>query len=367
MTSVLWNVDSWDWGDPVPESIAERVVARVEKAERGILLFHDVHKQTALALPLVLKELELRGYRFSTLDGEIAGSPKPLTSLDRLRNEPREDTAPRLSPAEEDGPYDESWALIVGINDYSEWPALRYAVNDATSVSAVLRESFGFPDENVITLIDGEATRDRIVEALGETLADPSRVGRDDRVFVFFAGHGTTRELPSGGELGYIVPADAGLDNYQVRSISMSQLQDFSELIPAKHVDFVMDSCYSGIALTRGGRSDPYFEEITRRTARQILTAGGADQAVADGGPGGHSIFTWTLLQGLQGLADLDGNGLLTATELGAFTAPIVSKFSSQTPAFGNLEGARAVSSCSSSGSRASLLRAASSTPRPSR
>jgi tetratricopeptide (TPR) repeat protein len=60
---------------------------------------------------------------------------------------------------------------------------------------------------------------------------------------------------------------------------------------------------------------------------------------VADDGPSGHSIFTWILLQGLSGLADLDGNGVLTATELGAFTAPIVSKFSSQTPAFGNLEG----------------------------
>ena len=69
ITSVLWNVDSWDWGDPVPESIVQRVVERVEKAERGILLFHDVHKQTLAALPDILggpdHEAEPMGHRFS--------------------------------------------------------------------------------------------------------------------------------------------------------------------------------------------------------------------------------------------------------------------------------------------------------------
>jgi tetratricopeptide (TPR) repeat protein len=73
--------------------------------------------------------------------------------------------------------------------------------------------------------------------------------------------------------------------------------------------------------------------------ARQILTAGGADQEVAGNGPGGHSIFTWTLLQGLQGLADTDGDGAITASELGAYVSPIVSSVSHQTPAFGNLAG----------------------------
>jgi uncharacterized caspase-like protein len=49
-----------------------------------------------------------------------------------------------------------------------------------------------------------------------------------------------------------------------------------------------------------------------------MLTAGGADQQVADNGPNGHSVFTWTLLQGLEGRADLNGDGYITASELGA-------------------------------------------------
>ena len=334
ITSVLWNVDSWDWGDPVPESIVERVVERVEKAERGILLFHDVHKQTVAALPDILDALAARGYSFATLEGTPAPAPKAAASLEGARSS-------GFGAEERTGRpdyYRKSFALIVGINDYQSWPRLQYAVNDATAVESTLVERFGFPRENVVRLIDREATRERIVENLGGTLADPGRVGPDDRVLVFFAGHGATRKLPSGKELGYIIPADAELQGYPVRSISMTELKDFSELIPAKHVYFVMDSCYSGLALTRGGGGS-YLEEVTDRRARQILTAGGADEIVADNGPSGHSIFTWTLLQGLQGLADLDGNGVLTATELGAFAAPIVSKFSSQTPAFGNLEG----------------------------
>jgi tetratricopeptide (TPR) repeat protein len=139
------------------------------------------------------------------------------------------------------------------------------------------------------------------------------------------------------------VPVDADRENYLSTAISMTQLRDASDLIPAKHIYFVMDSCYSGLALSRGAgafsRDHTYLEEVTRRTARQILTAGGADQQVADDGPNGHSVFTWALLQGLDGKADLDGNGVITASELGAYISPIVASFSKQTPSVGNMVG----------------------------
>jgi len=103
-----------------------------------------------------------------------------------------------------------------------------------------------------------------------------------------------------------------------------------------------MDSCYSGLALMRGAgtlRTDNYLREISRRTSRQMLTAGGANEQVADNGPNGHSVFTWTLLQGLEGRADLNGDGFITASELAAYVGPSVSALSKQTPAFGSLPG----------------------------
>ncbi|PIQ32510.1 MAG: hypothetical protein CO186_08615 [Zetaproteobacteria bacterium CG_4_9_14_3_um_filter_49_83] len=204
-------------------------------------------------------------------------------------------------------------------------------------------KNWGF--QKKILFYNENATRERITEVLGYQLANDKIIKEEDRVFIFYAGHGMTRELVMGGELGYIIPVDAEQGKFQNKAISMSLFDDFSRLIPAKHVYFVMDSCYSGLALTRSGmsvgQSSHYLTQVTQRRARQILTAGGADQQVADNGPGGHSIFTWTLLQGLEGLADTDNNGYVTASELGTYVAPVVSSYADQTPAFGNLMGSR--------------------------
>jgi peptidoglycan/xylan/chitin deacetylase (PgdA/CDA1 family)/uncharacterized caspase-like protein len=337
MKTVLWNVDAMDWGDPVPQSIANRVVTQLERQKRGIILFHDIHERTTEALPIVLEELGKRGYTFLGWDGHdfVATRGAPAVAAAAAPPEP----SARL--------YRDSWAVIIGVNAYKSWPHLSYAVNDAQAVREVLVRKYGFLADHVTTLLDGEATREKILAALGDNLADGKKVAHDDRVFVFFAGHGITRKLPNGKSQGYIVPVDAAAQNYQSQAISMTNFQDASDAIPAKHVFFVMDACYSGLALTRGGGAGAggagdrrqYLLEITRRTAREVLTAGGADEQVADNGPGGHSIFTWTLLQGLEGKADLDGDGAITATELAAYVAPAVSSLSRQTPVFGHLVG----------------------------
>jgi len=62
---------------------------------------------------------------------------------------------------------------------------------------------------------------------------------------------------------------------------------------------------------------------------------------VADDGPGGNSVFTWTVLQALSGKADLNGDGVITSTELAAYVAPSVSAIARQTPAFGSLPGSQ--------------------------
>ena len=344
MKSILWTLDSMDWADPIPESVAQRVLAQVNAAKKGILLMHDIHNQGVVALPRILEELGKQGYTFLILQGDqfVPSNQAPIASNARSSGSTPTTRLDGNGDSKKSY-YRESWAVVIGINDYQTWPKLRYCVNDADSVEQMLITQYGFKKSNIIKLLNRDATREKIVWALGDQLSDTNKVGKDDRVFVFFAGHGATRRLPSGKELGYIVPVDAEAEVSQSKSISMTQLQEFCELIPAKHLYFVIDSCYSGLALTRSGatssRNANYLEEITRRMARQILTAGGADQQVADNGPGGHSIFTWTLLQGLQGLADTDGNGAITASELGAYISPIVSSVSNQTPAFGNLSG----------------------------
>jgi peptidoglycan/xylan/chitin deacetylase (PgdA/CDA1 family)/TolA-binding protein len=330
MKSMIWNIDSEDWADPVPNSIAQRVLDQAEREGRGIILFHDIHKRTVELLPQLIEALEADGYRFASWNGTgfLTSDSRGVQSVAILA---------AVQP-----PYRESWAAVIGIDAYQSWPKLRYATNDAQAVRDVLIQKYDFKPDHVFVLLDKDATRQSILSLLGDKLGNPDLVKHEDRVFVFFAGHGATRKLPSGRDLGYIIPVDADLTNYQGQAISMTNFQDIAEAIPAKHVLFVMDSCYSGLALTRGGgmaASQNYLQEITRRGARQMFTAGGSDQQVADNGPNGHSVFTWTLLQALDGRADMNGDGVITATELAAYVAPAVSALSRQTPAFGNLVG----------------------------
>jgi len=337
---VMWNIDSLDWADPIPESIAMRVLHELNRAHRGIILFHDIHRQSVAALPQVIEELIRQDYTFLSFEqGRFVKSPAPLGGERAVTQVPLQ---PIGAPAAH-SLYRESWAIIIGINDYQQWPKLRYCVNDANAIERVLISKFGFKKENIRKLIDGEATRQRILAILGDEFANANQVQREDRVFFFFAGHGATRTLADNREIGFIIPVDADPSNYYSTAISMNSLRDACDLIAARHIYFVMDSCYSGLALTRGAgafsQDHSYLEEITRRVSRQILTAGGAEQQVADDGPDGHSVFTWALLQGLTGQADLDNNGFITASELGAYVSPIVSKFSRQTPAVGNLVG----------------------------
>ena len=329
LKSVMWNIDSLDWADPVPSSIADRVLHAVEKEGRGIILFHDIHERTVKALPAILDRLVAEGYQFAGWDGStfrVAGGASAAP-------------AP-VARAAATG-YAASWAIVVGVDSYPKWPHLQYAVRDAEGVGQTLVQKFGFASDHVVTLKNEQATRRGILAAFHDLVGHGSAAGLqpNDRVFVFFAGHGATRKLSSGRDLGYIVPYDADPDNLASDAIPMTEIQNIAESLPAKHVLFVMDACYSGLGLTRGGANAAFLRDNAKRLGRQMLTAGGTDQMVSDGGPNGHSVFTWTLLQGLGGKADLNGDGLITATELAAYVAPAVSSVSQQTPAFGSLPG----------------------------
>ena len=67
----------------------------------------------------------------------------------------------------------------------------------------VLVSRFGFPRDHIRKLINGKATRQRIMEVLGDEFSDSKKIQREDRVFFFFAGHGATRTLEDGRQIGF--------------------------------------------------------------------------------------------------------------------------------------------------------------------
>ncbi len=244
-------------------------------------------------------------------------------------SQPNGVTSPLYKPG-----YRKSWAVVIGINTYQQWPELAYAVSDAEAVAKRLKK-LGF--DEIILLLDQEATQQNILRVLGDELY--VKTEEDDRVFIFYAGHGQTQDLPNGGKLGYIIPADGDLKNYYSTAISMRQLQDLSDRLRAKHIFYAMDSCFSGLLLNLRGEAvtADSFEELTMDQARQVLTAGSAGEQVVE--LEGHGLFTNVLLTGLDGAADLNQDGFIVASELYQFVAPRVMQESrnTQNPVFGRL------------------------------
>jgi len=320
---------------------AERI--RQEKLEAA-----QARKKSEEARLAKMKAEEAERTRRKTLATIKARKEKLMAALAKtktLEAELTKQAAAAMGPIDTGRPgtarqfYRKSFAVVVGINEYEKWPVLEFGVADAKAVKARL-EKEGFDDITVI--LGREATQRRILTALYDYL--PKKVQRDDRVVFYFAGHGQTHDLPNGGKEGYIIPVDAGVDNYTSTGISMDQIRGLSSRIAAKHILYIMDSCYSGLGFSRGmitvsPELEGYLRKISSMRVVQIITAGGKGEQVQE--KEGHGLFTTYFLHALGGEADFNKDNVVTGTELGAYLRPAVSNASNQaqTPLYGRLEG----------------------------
>ena len=236
--------------------------------------------------------------------------------------------------------YQVSWALIIGIDEYEFVSPLGYAVSDATAVAEILKEKFDFPEENIKVLTNESATRENIMSSFMSFRSEDIHV--DDRIIVFYAGHGDT-QTGRRGEVGYLIPHNGNPEDLSTL-IRWDELTRNSDLIVAKHVLFVMDACYGGLAITRRMPSGSmrFLKDMLQRYSRQVITAGKANEEVADsGGPlPNHSIFTGHFLEGLNGKA-VSSDGVISANSIMAYVYENVGKdrYSQQTPHYGYIDG----------------------------
>jgi hypothetical protein len=232
--------------------------------------------------------------------------------------------------------YDNSYALIIGIDKYENVSNLDYAVDDAKSIKSLLIEQFKFSPDNITLLINEKATYTKIKKSLSYVTRKASE---NDRILIFFAGHGETIDLPESGEMGFLIPVDGEKDDLYATSLEMDDLRKVSSLSQAKHILYLVDACYGGLAATntRGleASTPGFIDKITRDKSRQIITAGGRGEKVIEKAEWGHSAFTLNILRGLKDwMADINTDGIITAEELGLFLKNRVTKDSEnlQTP-----------------------------------
>lgn len=230
--------------------------------------------------------------------------------------------------------YSQSYALVIGASKYRNgWSELPGVLDDVKAVSAALKKQ-GFEITSVLN-----PTRDQLDKALRDFVSKNGSKA-DNRLIVYFAGHGHTLTTGNGNKLGYIVPIDAPNPNTDISGFknlaySMDSIESLSKQMEAKHALFLFDSCFSGtIFRTRAGVPDDITEKTTK-PVRQFITAGDENQTVPD-----HSIFRRQLIAALEdGEADLNKDGYITGTELGMFLEDKVTNYSkrSQTPRHGKI------------------------------
>jgi hypothetical protein len=253
--------------------------------------------------------------------------------------------------------YRKGWALLIGIDKYPDLPSqyqLNYSVADAEAMADLLLNKFGFAKENISILRDEQATKDKIKEKLN-SFADPNIVDKQDCVLVYFSGHGQTVPLPrSGGEMGFLIPYDAKITNlsqepnpaeYMQYCISMNELNEATKAIPAKHVIFIVDACYSGLVLGsyRGLNTNipKFLTTVANAETRQMITAGTKGELSEERPDLGHGVFTYKLLKGLdEELADTNKDGVITGFELANYLTTAVQEITNgkQNPRFGRYE-----------------------------
>ncbi len=148
--------------------------------------------------------------------------------------------------------YQNSHALLIGVSDYQNgWPDLPGVRKDMALVQEALEEN-GF---EVMTI--GDPNSEELDKIFDQFI---SIYGRDaeNRLLIYFAGHGHSQLQTYGTSMGYLVPTDApnpqqDLHGFLDKALDLQMIDVYSRRIQSKHALFLFDSCFSGelFALSR--------------------------------------------------------------------------------------------------------------------
>ena len=220
-------------------------------------------------------------------------------------------------------------ALIIGIENYIEAPNANYANLDAKYFFDYARKGFGIKKQNINLLVDENATFVKTSKALTLWLKTKIKADQTDLV-VFFAGHGLASN--DGKEL-YLLPQDSDPNLLDITALSRTKLfQTIIDLKP-KSVTMFLDTCYSGISRD---------EQMLLASARPIrivadeqegvpdnftiFTASRVEQISSGLKEANHGIFSYYLMKGMEGNADINKDKKITNGELLAYMDENVSQ-----------------------------------------
>ena len=235
------------------------------------------------------------------------------------------------------------WATVVGVASYNHMPSLHYTDDDAYQIYAFLKSPEGgaLPDEQIQVLVDDNATRENILNAMRNTFL---QADENDVILFYFSGHGVE---------GAFIPVDFdGFDN-RLYHQEIRQILDSSK---AKHKLVMGDACHAGSLFSANGEDSnlmasrsmtsmlhQYYSafENSNGGLAFLMSSKGAEVSLEDSGIR-SGVFSHFLIRGLKGEADYDHNNIVTIEEAFDFTNKKVSSYTvgAQTPVLtGDFDG----------------------------
>jgi hypothetical protein len=216
------------------------------------------------------------------------------------------------------GPLQQKWALVIGIGSFADpvIPKLHYTVNDAHAFATMLTDPVlgHFPADHVHTLVDAQATTRAIKEQLNWIARS---AGPDDMVVVYFASHGSPRQLDSVGGLNYLITYDtemhslAHLDEDALFATALPMV-DLSSAVATRLKSLrtlvVLDTCYSGGSIQsprmmgtvpNASPSPESLHRLAEGSGRIVFAAARVDQESLESATLQHGYFTYYLLKSL--------------------------------------------------------------------
>lgn len=215
------------------------------------------------------------------------------------------------------------YLLTVGINEYKNTKLnLNFARADAESFGKLVSDRSGelFKNVEVHTLYDKDATRQKILDKLGELSL---KVSQEDVLIFYYAGHGSMIDNKF-----YFIPTESSrlydASSLHKEAIEATVLQEKFKEIKALKQLIVMDACQSGASVellaARGAREEKAIAQLARSAGIHVMASAGSEQFATEFASLGHGLFTHVLIKGLQGEADgAPKDGKVTIYELKSY------------------------------------------------
>ena len=230
-------------------------------------------------------------------------------------------------PAIKAKPNKNSFAIVIGIENYRQkLPKADYATADANTMTEYLTKAMGYPEENVVALLNDKASMSDLTKYFEKWLSN--NVEKDGSVFIYYSGHGAPN--PKTGD-AYIVPFDGDPSFIDQTGYSLKRLYENLGKLQAKEIIVALDSCFSGAGgrsvLAKGARPLVMtMESLAIPSNVAVLSAASGDQISSTYDEKGHGLFTYFMLKGLKGEGDTNGDGKVEIGELFEYIKPQVER-----------------------------------------